>query len=170
MRIFRSGLPGAPDSYSSAITSSCFHIHENKKLGGSTICWFGWKSAYASKLATHFLIQTSAWLNCNENSVWYRYDRGFCRFGMRSIGIISYCLRKAWTVTFPVNLSPVSGTGPAEIHLFPHILELSLYNRLGIAAEKLSAATPSVCGFCSSVGPFPTMFSVQISHKVCWFT
>ena len=24
--------------YSSAITSSCFHIHENKKLGGSTIC------------------------------------------------------------------------------------------------------------------------------------
>ena len=25
------------------------------------------KSAYASKLATHFLIQTSAWLNCNEN-------------------------------------------------------------------------------------------------------
>ena len=27
------------------------------------------KSAYASKLATHFLIQTSAWLNCNENSV-----------------------------------------------------------------------------------------------------
>ena len=23
------------------------------------------KSAYASKLATHFLIQTSAWLNCN---------------------------------------------------------------------------------------------------------
>ena len=51
--------------YSSAITSSCFHIHENKKLGGSTICWFGWKSAYASKLATHFLIQTSAWLNCN---------------------------------------------------------------------------------------------------------
>ena len=52
--------------YSSAITSSCFHIHENKKLGGSTICWFGWKSAYASKLATHFLIQTSAWLNCNR--------------------------------------------------------------------------------------------------------
>ena len=25
-------------SYSSAMTSSCFHIHENKKLGGSTIC------------------------------------------------------------------------------------------------------------------------------------
>ena len=25
------------------------------------------KSAYASKLATHFLIQTSAWLNCNKN-------------------------------------------------------------------------------------------------------
>ena len=24
------------------------------------------KSAYASKLATHFLIQTSAWLNCNK--------------------------------------------------------------------------------------------------------
>ena len=24
--------------YSSAITSSCFHIHENKKPGGSTIC------------------------------------------------------------------------------------------------------------------------------------
>ena len=24
------------------------------------------KSAYASKLATHFLIQTSAWLNCND--------------------------------------------------------------------------------------------------------
>ena len=26
--------------YSSAITSSCFHIHENKKLGGSTMRWF----------------------------------------------------------------------------------------------------------------------------------
>ena len=25
-------------SYSSAMTSSCFHIHENKKHGGSTIC------------------------------------------------------------------------------------------------------------------------------------
>ena len=24
--------------YSSTMTSSCFHIHENKKLGGSTIC------------------------------------------------------------------------------------------------------------------------------------
>ena len=24
------------------------------------------KSAYASKLATHFLIQTSAWLNCDQ--------------------------------------------------------------------------------------------------------
>ena len=105
-----------------------------------------------------------------ENSVQYSGGSGFCRFGMRSIGKISYCLRKAWTVTFPVNLSPVSGTGPAEIHLFSHILELSLYNRWGIAAEKLSAATPSVCGFWSTVGPFPTMFSVQISRKVCCFT
>ncbi len=24
--------------YSSVIIASCFHIHENKKLGGSTIC------------------------------------------------------------------------------------------------------------------------------------
>ena len=30
------------------------------------------KSAYASKLATHFLIQTSAWLNCNINITNFR--------------------------------------------------------------------------------------------------
>ena len=53
------------NGYSSDMTSSCFHIHENKKPDGSTICWFEQESAYASKLATHFLIQTSAWLNCN---------------------------------------------------------------------------------------------------------
>ena len=70
----------------------------------------------------------------------------------------------------PEAIRYIMNTGPAEIHLFSHILELSLYNRLGIAAEKLSAATPSVCGFWSSVGPFPTMFSVQISRKVCCFT
>ena len=30
-----------------------------------------------------------------ENSVQYSGGSGFCRFGMRSIGKISYCLRKA---------------------------------------------------------------------------
>ena len=69
--------------YSSAITSSCFHIHENKKLGGSTICWFGWKSAYASKLATHFLIQTSAWLNCNRNCLWKLWRTNQCCPGVK---------------------------------------------------------------------------------------
>ena len=29
-----------------------------------------------------------------ENSVQYSDGNGFCRFGMRSIGKISYCLRK----------------------------------------------------------------------------
>ena len=69
--------------YSSVITSSCFHIHENKKLGGSTICWFGWKSAYASKLATHFLIQTSAWLNCNRNCLWKLWRTNQCCPGVK---------------------------------------------------------------------------------------
>ena len=49
---------------SSAMHLLVFKKHENKKPGRSALCQFEQKSAYASKLSTHFSVQTAAWLNC----------------------------------------------------------------------------------------------------------
>ena len=38
-----------------------------------------------------------------ENAVWYSGGNRFCRFRMRSIGKIRYCLRNAWTVTVSIG-------------------------------------------------------------------
>ena len=63
---------------------------------------------------------TRAGIFWTENSVQYSGGSGFCRFGMRSIGKISYCLRKAWTLTtvqpcLPARKNPL----PNKLTAFP---------------------------------------------------
>lgn len=64
--------------YEGAVSSSCFHWHENKKLRASALYRIARKNAYASQLATHSFAQSDTLLTV------YVYSTAAYRFMISS--------------------------------------------------------------------------------------